>query len=405
MECEPTYLSRMRLACAALLLAFTLCFAVGCTTENPDASQADAPTSITGSDEVEKTTVSEDPAGEEAAPGTDAPNADAIEAPTLPEGSSFSVTFFDVGQGDAALVSCDGSYMLIDGGPPEASSLLYSYLVHNDVAHLDYVVATHEDTDHTGGLPGALRAATAGRAFCSVTQADQDSFNDTVAQLATHGVTFEVPHAGDTFTLGSATVSVVGPVAAGDDANSNSLMLRIDYGDTSFLFTGDATEDEERASVDAGFDLDCDVLKVAHHGSAGSSCYAFLRAAMPTYAVISVGSGNPYGHPTDEALSRLRDCGAAVFRTDLQGDVVATSDGETVSVAPQKNETADTLIAPGAAAASAALEATGYIGNANSHKFHLPTCRTLPAEKNRVYFATRDEAVSAGYAPCKNCNP
>lgn len=400
MECESTYLSRVRLACAALLLAFTLCFAAGCATDNIDTSQADTPASVTSSDDVGTASASEEPVTEDAAP-----DAAATEIPALPEGSSFSVTFFDVGQGDAALVSCDGSYMLIDGGPPEASSLLYSYLSRNNIAHLDYVVATHEDADHTGGLPGALRAATSGRAFCSVTQADQDSFNDTATQLAAHGVAFEVPRAGDSFALGSATVCVVGPVVAGDDANSNSLMLRVDYGNTSFLFTGDATEEEERASADAGFDLDCDVLKVAHHGSAGSSCYAFLRAAMPTYAVISVGSGNSYGHPTDEALSRLRDCGATVFRTDLQGDIVATSDGETVSVAPQKNETADTLIAPGAAAASAALEATGYIGNANSHKFHLPTCRTLPAEKNRVYFATRDEAVSAGYAPCKNCNP
>lgn len=175
----------------------------------------------------------------------------------------------------------------------------------------------------------------------------------------------------------------------------------------------------------------CDVLKVAHHGSAGSSCYAFLRAALPRNAVIRCSADNSYGHPTDAALSRLRDCGAKVFRTDMQGDIVVESDGETVTMTPARNADADTLAAgpgggSGASGASAggagnggssAASASGsgsdsaspsdegsYIGNANSKKFHRPSCSTLPAEHNRVYFGSRDEAVAAGMAPCKRCN-
>lgn len=326
-------------------------------------------------------------------------------AEPLPAGSSFSITFLDVGQGDAAMVQCDGRYMLVDGGDATASSLLYSYCRSNGIDRLDYLVATHPDTDHTGGISGALQVASVGRAFCSVEQATQKSFSSMVSYLGDQGVSLEVPTAGDTWQLGSASVQVVGPVYPGDESNDKSIMLRIDYGSTSFLLAGDATEDEERNVASAGYDLDCDVLKVAHHGSAHSSTYAFLRAAMPTYAVISVGDGNSYGQPTDEALSRLRDCGAAVYRTDLQGDVVAASDGATVTMSVEKNPTADTLIAPGAAAAEQALSAEGYIGNVNSKKFHLPTCRTLPKEKNRTYFATRQDAIDAGYLPCGNCQP
>lgn len=357
----------------------------------------------------------------------------AAAVPEIPDGSSFSVTYFDVGQGDSALVQCDGAYLLIDGGPPSASSLLYSALSREGITYLDYVVATHPDTDHTGGIAGALEAATAGRAFCSVTQADQRSFNAMVDRLSDQNVALEVPEVGDSWELGSALVQVIGPVTRTDDgdANNDSVMLKITYGSTVFVFTGDADSNEEK---DATTFLDgCDVLKVAHHGSAGSSCYAFLRAAMPKNAVISCSNDNSYGHPTDDALSRLRDCGATVYRTDMQGDVIAESDGNTVTMSVARNADADTLVAgPGgglgsAGGGTASAGTSGgsttdsssnqgtshggaggggnYIGNVNSKKFHLPTCSSLPAEHNRVYFDSRDEAVNAGMVPCKRCKP
>ncbi len=372
--------------------------------------------------------------GEGAAAGSASDNASSAAAatvPEIPEGSSFGITYFDVGQGDSALVQCDGAYLLIDGGPPEASSLLYSALTREGIDFLNYVVVTHPDTDHSGGVAGALEAATAGRAFCSVTQADQRSFNAMVERLNSQDVALEVPEVGDSFQLGSALVQVIGPVERTDDgdANNDSIMLKITYGTTVFVFAGDADSNEEKGA--AAYLDGCDVLKVAHHGSAGSSCYAFLRAALPKNAVISCSADNSYGHPTDAALSSLRDCGAVVYRTDMQGDIVAESDGATVTVTPARNADADTLVAgpggglgAGASGASAAGSANGsesvsgqgsanadsstagnYIGNKNSKKFHLPTCSTLPAEHNRVYFDSRDEAINAGMVPCKRCNP
>lgn len=369
---------------------------------------------------------SEEPAGA----GTPDQSA-GVTVPDIPEGSTFSITYFDVGQGDSALVQCDGAYLLIDGGPPEASSLLYSALTREGIDFLNYVVVTHPDTDHSGGVAGALEAATAGRAFCSVTQADQRSFNAMAERLNSQDVALEVPEVGDSFQLGSALVQVIGPVERTDDgdANNDSIMLKITYGTTVFVFAGDADSNEEKGA--AAYLDGCDVLKVAHHGSAGSSCYAFLRAALPKNAVISCSADNSYGHPTDAALSRLRDCGTAVYRTDMQGDIVAESDGTTVTVTPARNADVDTLVAgpggglgAGASGASAAGSANGsesvsgqgsanadsstagnYIGNKNSKKFHLPTCSTLPAEHNRVYFDSRDEAINAGMVPCKRCNP
>jgi competence protein ComEC len=144
--------------------------------------------------------------------------------------------------------------------------------------------------------------------------------------------------------------------------------------------------------------------------------YPFLREVMPEYAVISVGAGNSYGHPHENTLSRLRDAGAAVYRTDLQGTIICVSDGKTVSFQPEKNSAAPTNPtaapgetenpAPASESPDRALSSdAAYIGNANTEKFHLPVCRSLPDEKNRVFFATREGAVEAGYSPCGICKP
>lgn len=337
-----------------------------------------------------------------------------------PSGSLLTATFLDVGQGDATILECDGHWMLIDGGPPEASSTLYSFIKRNGIESFDMVVATHPDTDHTGGVAGALEAAGAKRAYCSVTDADKRAFQAMKSRLDSQGVGIEVPQVGDEWSLGSARIEVIGPVERTDgdgDANNDSIMLKVTHGKDVFVFTGDADENEERGA--ARFLDGCDVLKVAHHGSAGSSSYAFLRAANPKFAVISCGSDNSYGHPTESALSRFRDQGAQVFRTDLQGDVTAVSDGAGVSMQVAKSPEADVWVPGGKGnsnkssasqgrtdlSANASTSSDGYIGNKNSKKFHLPTCKTLPKPANQVQFSTRQEAVDAGYAPCGNCHP
>lgn len=313
---------------------------------------------------------------------------------------SFAVHFIDVGQADAALVVCDGQTMLIDGGNREDSSLIYTYLKDENVTHLDYVVATHAHEDHIGGLPGALNYATVGTALCSVTEYDSGVFETFVEQLAKQGKQIQVPKAGDSFELGSAKVQVVGPVRQSDDPNNMSLVLRIEYGETSFLFTGDAEREEEQNILEAGFDLESTVLKVGHHGSENSTTYPFLREVMPEYAVISVGEGNSYGHPTPESLSRLRDAGATILRTDENGTIICTSDGETVSFVTES----------GWAEENQAQEGKGmeYVLNNGANKFHDPDCESVDTIKPQnlgSFFGTREELLARGYSPCGNCKP
>jgi len=323
---------------------------------------------------------------------------EAAEAPG--EGSSFEVHFIDVGQADSALVACDGHYMLIDGGNAEDSDLVYSYLERHGARHLDCMVATHAHEDHIGGLSGALNYATVDVAYCPVTEYSSKVFHDMVRYLGEQGKSLTVPEPGEKFSLGSAQVEILGPVTEYDDTNDTSIVLRIDYGEVSFLFTGDMETKAEADLIESGADLQATVLKAGHHGSDTSSGYQFLREIMPEYVVISVGEGNSYGHPSDEVLSRYRDLGAEVYRTDMQGHIIAESDGKTVTFRTEKE-------------AATATNPTGnptlqtYIGNAGTKKFHLPDCSSAKSiqEDKRVVFLTRLEAVLQGYEPCGRCKP
>lgn len=376
-----------------------------------------------------------------------------VESVCATAASSFQIDFINVGQGDASLIQCDGHYMLIDGGDNKQSSLIYAYLKQRSINYLDYVIATHADADHVGGLSGALNYAAVGTAYCSVTTSDTKAFQNFTKYLNIQGKSITVPKAGDTFNLGSAKVTILGPLKSSSEANDNSIVLRIVYGNTSFIFTGDAEADEEADIVDSGYTLESTVLKVGHHGSKSSTGYRFLRAVSPKYAVISVGNGNSYGHPTEKVLSRLRDADVTTYRTDMQGHIVCVSDGKNVSFLPQKNADADTLAGAGAGQKSVidgtasqadilipmqseqdasidrsilstdkALDVEesaaviqqktsqeeNYVLNKNTHKFHYPNCKSVNQMKDKnkeIVTGTRESIISRGYEPCKNCNP
>lgn len=249
----------------------------------------------------------------------------------LPENSSFSVHFIDVGQADAALIECDKHYMLIDGGNRADSDIIYSVLEQTEVPKLDIIIATHAHEDHIGGLPGALNYTTADLVLSPVTSYDSKAFDNFKKYADANGNGLVVPEAGDIYALGSASVEIIG-VNESDDTNDTSIVSKITYGDTSFLFTGDAEQEAEQAILNRNADISATVLKVGHHGSDTSTGYQWLREIMPTYAVISVGTGNEYGHPTETVLSRLNDADVITYRTDLNGDIYMTSDGKSVQV-------------------------------------------------------------------------
>lgn len=249
----------------------------------------------------------------------------------LPD-EGLSVRFFDVGQGDAALVKCGNRTLLIDGGTPVGSFWLLARLYLSGVTRLDVAVATHPHDDHIGGLPLVLALLPADTVMMpDASNFENDSYNQLLTVLRLRKKTITHPNPGTNFNMNGARVEILAPQSPYyDDLNDTSICLRVDYGAHSFVFTGDAEAPSESLMLSAGARLNATVLKVGHHGSNSSSTQAFLRAVSPRYALISVGRGNDYGHPTQAVLSRLETIGAQILRTDQSGSVTFTSDGATL---------------------------------------------------------------------------
>lgn len=301
--------------------------------------------------------------------------------PEVPDG--LTVHFIDVGQADSILLQCDGQAMLIDGGNAEDGTQVVSYLLQQGVTKLEYAVNTHPHEDHVGGLPAVLSVLETKNLWCPVAEYDSEYFEDLLYYAGLWELEPVCPAPGEIFPLGSAEITVLGALTDSTDINNHSLILSVRYGQNTFLFSGDAELEAERAVLDAGFDIACTVMKAGHHGSNSSNSYRWLREANPAYVVISVGADNSYGHPHDDTMSRFRDLGSTVYRTDLQGHIVCTSNGTEVAFTTEKTQR--------------------YIGSANSGKFHLPTCSGLPDEKHRVEFVSYSDAEQAGFSPCGNC--
>ena len=250
--------------------------------------------------------------------------------------ADLEVHFLDVGQGDCAVVLCDGEAMVIDGGPRASSGTVYRYIREElGLRHVDYVVSTHPHVDHVYGLSSVLNAARADLVLTPVTQWDSKAFEYVMKYAARQGAPVSVPSEGDTLRLGGALVTVLHCWPEAVDlgrTNDSSIVLRVDYGKVSFLFTGDAEDWSEYMMLDAGANVRADVLKVSHHGSNTASTREFLQAVQPAYAVISVGKDNGYGHPHREVLARLAEIGAETLRTDEVGTVRMRSDGTEITV-------------------------------------------------------------------------
>ena len=225
--------------------------------------------------------------------------------------------------------------LMIDGGNAADSSLIYSMLKKTlSIEHIDYMIASHPHEDHVGGLSGALNACSVDTLYTPLLDYDTKAFRSMIRYAQEQGTTISIPAPGDHFMIGGADVEILGPLRQYDDMNDMSIICRITFGNTTFLFGGDAEWDAEHDLVAAGYDLSADVLKVNHHGSNTSSSYVFLRAVMPSYAIISVGETNSYGHPSEDVLSRLWDVGAAIMRTDELGTIECVSDGLNVYFNP-----------------------------------------------------------------------
>ena len=240
-----------------------------------------------------------------------------------------------------------------------------------------------------------------------------------------------MPCAGDTYSLGSARIRILGPVKTAEQDNDNSIVLQVIHGSSAFLFTGDAEAQEEEDILHSGADLHSQVLKVAHHGSATSTGGAWLDAVSPSAAVICCGENNAYGHPAEVVLNRLKDRKIRVFRTDLQGEIVFEEKDGVLYFGTEKDPEAEVYIPgiipdrgpeaesvpedsgqraaePEEKALTDDLQERDYVVNLNTGKFHLPDCASVSEmrEKNRLYVhCSRTELTDRGYEPCRNCNP
>ena len=202
---------------------------------------------------------------------------------TLPALSlaALDVYFLDVGQGDASLILCDGESMLIDGGPPAASRFIYSILTRDlKLQRLDHLIATHPHSDHVGGLSAALSACQPGLVYSPVYFFNDPVFLRFRELVLQRSCSFTMPLPGQSLMLGGARVTFLAPSKLFGAMNDNSICLRLDYGTTSFLFTGDAEVPEELELLSSGLPLHADVLKVGHHGSSTSSSEEFLNAVL-----------------------------------------------------------------------------------------------------------------------------
>jgi len=322
-------------------------------------------------------------------------------------GSGLTVRFLNVGQADAALISCDDHHILIDGGNKDDSSYLYSLLRSLDITYLDLIIGTHADEDHIGGIPGALYAATAGEVLCSTTEHDSDAFHDfkKYAGLRSNGI--RIPEVGENFAFGDASLAIMA-VNSGPASNDTSIVAKVSYGNTSFLFTGDAEDLTECFLLDSDFPLQSTVLKVSHHGSGDATSKAFLKAAAPEYAIISVDRNNPYGHPSINTIRRLEQEGIEIYRTDKHGEITVYSDGNCITVKTEyENESLRGLVTKADSDLENADE-TMFIINIRSGKFHRISCESVSkmSEQNKLPFTgTREDAISLEFSPCGSCKP
>ena len=404
------------LAMAALLLSIP-----GCAAPQPANMQEG------GSSEV---------VAEESASGVQGLAAEGAAAGTFGEEAAeeLEIHFLDVGQGDCTLLFCGGEAMLIDAGDKNQGTRIQNYLQKQDVETLKYVVCTHPDEDHIGGMDVILYKFDCETILMTEEDKDTNTYRDVADTMENRGYERTLPVVGQQYSLGDADFTILAPSGLSGDSNNNSVSLLLTHGSNRILFTGDAEEEEEEEMMDGGILSDVDVYKAGHHGSRTSSSEKLLETVSPEYAVISCGEGNSYGHPHAETMNQFRARGIQVFRTDEQGTIVMTSDGSEIlwncspsdtwlageptgsaETKPQEQPSEEAGVASskitsagGTDVTASPEESISYICNINTKKFHYPECSSVKQMKDANKLPTsaaREELIGQGYDPCKKCNP
>lgn len=344
--------------------------------------------------------------------------------PAVPELSDMTVTFIDVAQGDAALVELpDRKTMLIDAGEASASQQVLDTLEAAAVDRIDYLVASHPHADHIGGMEAVLDAYDVTEIWAPDAPDSTDTYAGFLDAVEAKDLTINAAEAGTTIVDDNAgyEVELLAPAedVESDDMNDYSAIVRIVYGDTALLFTGDASA-SEIVAADPG---DVDVLKAAHHGSETGTNGAVMNETAPESVVLSYAEGNSYGHPDQSVLDAISAAGATAYSTAAHGDITCVSDGNTVAISTERaGEIVAGMTAEERAAAEAQAEAAAkaeaeaeaqaqaqqqedtVVITQSGSKYHRPGCRTLNRSKN-TSTVTRPDAESRGLGPCGVCHP
>lgn len=247
------------------------------------------------------------------------------------------VIFLDVGQGASQLIiSPEGKTMLIDGGNNDKEELMLTYLARYGVERLDILIGTHPDADHIGGLDKVVDHLEIGDIYMPRVQANTKTYQSLLESIQRKGLKVKTAKAGLDLAFGEqARVRLLAPAATMDDSNNMSAVVKLNYGSSTFLLTGDAESESEQAMIESGADLRADVMLVGHHGSKSSTTRRFLQLVQPTYAVIQVGP-NSYGHPAQTILDRLDKQGVQIYRNDTQGTVEISTDGREYQITTER---------------------------------------------------------------------
>lgn len=314
-------------------------------------------------------------------------------AAVSPSGGELTVHFIDVGQADSILVQSGEHAMLIDAGNNADGDLVVEYLQSQGVKQLDYLIGTHPHEDHIGGLDNVILSFPIETVILPQAETNTRTFEDVLDALLEQDLSITLPQVGDQYTLGDASFTILAPNGEEYSSLNNwSVVVRLENGENSFLFTGDAEQLSEEEMLATGLPLRSDVLKMGHHGSSTSSSRAFLEEVQPTYGVISCETGNDYGHPHRETLAIAAEMDIQLFRTDTQGTIVAHSDGKEITFDQQPVE-----------AAQAPAGDITVVVTKSGKKYHLPECSQI--QQSKLTPMTRSEAMAKGYEPCKNCKP
>lgn len=265
--------------------------------------------------------------------------ADFRDAPETP-GGQLEVHFIDVGNADCMLIRQGSAAMLIDAGEKGDADTICNYLHQRGVERLNLVIATHPHADHIGSMAQVIRAFpidTFMLAYMPQSATPTSAVYLSMLQaLDEKQVTVRQAQPGDTLELGAARVEILAPLEQTGDPNNMSVVTRVTYGRRRFLFMGDAETPVEQTLLERNTELKADVLKAGHHGSKTATSAAFLKQVAPTYAVLTCGAGNSYGHPHKETLQLLEKSKVSIYRSDIHGNIVFTTDGKELSVTTQK---------------------------------------------------------------------